>query len=130
MGHKQARIFNTKMQRGSRRCTKKRISGRSALASDVGYRDAPGFLLREPSWFFVLFVLKTYLLAVDRAGACLREAASAKAGRRRWANQRIDQNTSAGWLGLVPAAGTGNTFSLPRRGSRVNCRTEQGWVPI
>jgi hypothetical protein len=32
--------------------------------------------------------------------------------------------------GLVPAVGTGDTFSQPRRGSRVNCRTEQGWVPI
>jgi hypothetical protein len=32
--------------------------------------------------------------------------------------------------GLVPADGTGDTFSQPRRGSRVNCRTERGWVSI
>jgi hypothetical protein len=42
--------------------------------------------LREPSWFFVPFVLKTDLLAMDPADT----------------NRRIDQNTPRGRTGLAP----------------------------
>jgi hypothetical protein len=77
---KQARLLTRRCREDHEDARRKEFPAALRLRRAWYTARRPGSPLREPSWFFVPFVLKTDLLAVYQAGARLRETASARAG--------------------------------------------------